>query len=234
MRRPPLRVGYCTVCPEACHKQCNIVQPPDGSPGPEANTILRQDTLGDDRQVTDQGGDRGLGGIRSTGETAGVEGFMTPRSQGLPAISEMVEGIPGVFMSRVSEFFRVARTEVQAQSPPHHTRASPGAVSRVRALGDGSVGSSASPPQPDSIGTPTTFGPGPGRESPLLNAELLQRMQALEQRAPLLYPRSAAPERPWSVPSRHRSLKRQFKQRLPGSLQVLRLEPRRRRWRIRG
>ena len=152
------------------------VQPPDGSPGPEANTILRQDTLGDDRQVTDQGGDRGLGGIRSTGETAGVEGFMTPRSQGLPAISEMVEGIPGVFMSRVSEFFRVARTEVQAQSPPHHTRASPGAVSRVRALGDGSVGSSASPPQPDSIGTPTTFGPGPGRESPLLNAELLQRM----------------------------------------------------------
>ena len=174
------------------------VQPPDGSPGPEANTILRQDTLGDDRQVTDQGGDRGLGGIRSTGETAGVEGFMTPRSQGLPAISEMVEGIPGVFMSRVSEFFRVARTEVQAQSPPHHTRASPGAVSRVRALGDGSVGSSASPPQPDSIGTPTTFGPGPGRESPLLNAELLQRMQALEQRAPLLYPRSAAPERPSS------------------------------------
>ena len=145
----------------------------------------------------------------------------------------MVEGIPGVFMSRVSEFFRVARTEVQAQSPPHHTRASPGAVSRVRALGDGSVGSSASPPQPDSIGTPTTFGPGPGRESPLLNAELLQRMQALEQRAPLLYPRSAAPERPSSRTESsslpQEAIQAEVARQLAGFE-----EPRRRRWRIRG
>ena len=90
LRRPPLKVRY-----------CKVAQPPDGSPGPEANTILRQDTLGDDRQARDQGG-TGVWGAW-TGEIAGVEGFMTPRSQSLP-ISEMVEGIPGVFTSRLYHF----------------------------------------------------------------------------------------------------------------------------------
>ena len=43
------------------------------------------------------------------------EGFVTPRSQqGLPTITEMVEGIPSAsrFMSGIGSFFRVARTEV--------------------------------------------------------------------------------------------------------------------------
>ena len=46
-----------------------------------------------------------------------------------------------------------------------------------------------SPPQVvGSRSTPASFAPGPGRETPLLNAEMLQRMQALEHRAPLFYP----------------------------------------------
>ena len=50
-------------------------------------------------------------------------------------------------------------------------------------------GGSRSPPQVvGSRSTPTSFAPGPGRETPLLNAEMLQRMQALEHRAPLFYP----------------------------------------------
>ena len=44
------------------------------------------------------------------------EGFVTPRSQqGLPTIAEMVEGFPASglqLMTRVGDFFRVARTEV--------------------------------------------------------------------------------------------------------------------------
>ena len=98
-------------------------------------------------------------------------------------------------MSRVGEFFQVARTEVlpvvpsveQQATPPRsamHTRAGP------LALGDGIVGSqTGSPPQVGSRSTPTSFAPGPGRETPLLNAEMLQRMQALEHRARLFYPR---------------------------------------------
>ena len=89
-----------------------------------------------------------LGGIRSTGETVGAEGFVTPRSQqGLPTILEMVEGFPATglrIMSRAGEFFQVARTEVlpvvpsveQQATPPRsamHTRAGP------LALGDGIV-----------------------------------------------------------------------------------------------
>ena len=47
---------------------------------------------------------------------ASTEGFVTPRSQqGLPTIAEMVEGFPSTglqLMTRVGDFFRVARTEV--------------------------------------------------------------------------------------------------------------------------
>ena len=40
------------------------------------------------------------------------EGFVTPRSQGLSTIAEMVEGIPiaNQFMQGIGSFFRVART----------------------------------------------------------------------------------------------------------------------------
>ena len=146
-----------------------------------------------------------------------VEGFLTPRSQqgqGLPTIAEMVEGFPGAglqLMSRVGDFFRVVRTEVMqvpvwqdshATPPRSATRSlgSPGGASGQLALGDGSLGSnstSGSPPQLGPQGTPTSFAPShPGREGPLLNADMLQRMQALEQRAPLLY--GNVPERPQS------------------------------------
>ena len=36
-------------------------------------------------------------------------------------------------------------------------------------------------------GTPTSFGPPPERDGQLLSQDVLQRMQALQQRAPLLY-----------------------------------------------
>ena len=65
------------------------------------------------------------------------------------------------------------------------------------ALGDGSLGShNSSPPQLGAHGTPTSFAPPPGRDGPLLSADMLQRTQALEQRAPLLY--ASMPERPQS------------------------------------
>ena len=175
---------------------------PGGSPGPEANASAHQAASSEARPAMDLsgGGVCGmLGGIRSTGETVGAEGFVTPRSQqGLPTIAEMVEGFPATgfrIMSRVGEFFQVARTEVlpvvpsveQQATPPRnamHTRAGP------LALGDEIVGSqTGSPPQVGSRSTPTSFAPGPGRETPLLNAEMLQRMQALEHTAPLFYPR---------------------------------------------
>ena len=172
---------------------------PGGSPGPEANASAHQAASSEARPATDLSGGGVLGGIRSTGETVGGEGFVTPRSQqGLPTIAEMVEGFPATglrIMSRVGEFFQVARTEVlpvvpsveQQATPPRsamHARAGP------LPLGDGSVGSqTGSPPQVvGSRSTPTSFAPGPGRETPLLNAEMLQRMQALEHRAPLFYP----------------------------------------------
>ena len=130
----------------------------------------------------------------------------------MPTIAEMVEGFPGAglqLMSRVGGFFRVARTEVMqvpvwqdshATPPRSATRSSssPGGAPGQLALGDGSLGSnSGSPPQVGPQGTPTSFAPShPGREGPLLNADMLQRMQALEQRAPLLY--GNVPERPQS------------------------------------
>ena len=145
---------------------------------------------------------------------ASTEGFVTPRSQqGLPTISEMVEGFPSSglqLMTRVGDFFRVARTEVVQvpavlqgthATPPRtitsHTRDSPSGASGPMALGDGSLGShTSSPPQLGAHGTPTSFAPPPGRDGPLLSADMLQRMQALEQRAPLLY--AGMPERPQS------------------------------------
>ena len=94
-----------------------------------------------------------------------VEGFVTPRSQqGLPTIAEMVEGFPASglqLMTRVGDFFRVARTEVVQvpavlqgthATPPRtttsHTRDSPSGASGPMALGDGTLGShTSSPPQ---------------------------------------------------------------------------------------
>ena len=80
---------------------------------------------------------------------------MSPRSQqGLPTITEMVEGFPSTglqLMTRVEDFFRVARAEVvevpavlqgtQATPPRTHTRDSPSGASGPMALGDGSLGS---------------------------------------------------------------------------------------------
>ena len=148
---------------------------PGGSPGLETSTGMPGTASGD------------------------VEGFLTPRSQqgqGLPTIAKMVEGFPGAglqLMSRVGDFFRVARTEVMqvpvwqdshATPPRSATRSlgSPGGAPGQLALGDGSLGSkkSGSSPQMGPQGTPTSFAPShPGREGPLLNADMLQRMQAL-------------------------------------------------------
>ena len=81
------------------------------------------------------------------------EGFVTPRSQqGLPTIAEMVEGFPASglqLMTRVGDFFRVARTEVVQvpavrqgtyATPPRtatsQTRDSPSGASGPMALGD--------------------------------------------------------------------------------------------------
>ena len=175
---------------------------PGESPGLEASTGMLLGT---------ESGDAESGGRVVTGASA--EGFVTPRSQqGLPTIAEMVEGFPASglqLMTRVGDFFRVARTEVVQvpavrqgtyATPPRtatsQTRDSPSGASGPMALGDGSLGSHSSPPQMGAHGTPTSFAPPPGRDGPLLSADMLQRMQALEQRAPLLY--ASMPERPQS------------------------------------
>ena len=99
--RPPLRVAQGAHVP---------VQTPGGSSGLEASTG-RLGTVSSDALP---------GGIVDAGDSH-VEGFVTPRSQhglqhqGLPTITEMVEGFPASgrqLMTRVGEFFRVARTEV--------------------------------------------------------------------------------------------------------------------------
>ena len=137
------------------------------------------------------------------------EGFVTPRSQqGLPTIAEMVEGIPSAsqFMSGIGSFFRVARTEVMQvpgawqnthDTPPRSTTVSRDSPEGQRALGERSLGShSSSPPTLGLHGTPTSFGPPPERDGQLLSQDVLQRMQALQQRAPLLY--GYPPDRPAS------------------------------------
>ena len=93
---------------------------PGESPGLEASTGMLLGT---------ESGDAESGGRVVTGASA--EGFVTPRSQqGLPTIAEMVEGFPASglqLMTRVGDFFRVARTEVvqvpavrKAHTPHHH------------------------------------------------------------------------------------------------------------------
>ena len=115
----------------------------------------------------------------------------------------MVEGFPvsgRQLLTRVGDFFRVARTEVMQVpvwqdshvTPPRSTTRSTGSPDGALghlALGDGSLGShGSSPPQVGSHGTPASFAPPPpGREGSLLSADVLQRMHALEQRAPHLY-----------------------------------------------
>ena len=173
---------------------------PGGSPGLQTSTGVLGTVSGD-----------ALSGGVVAGDSQ-VEGFATPRSQqGLPTIAEMVEGFPASglqLMTRFGDLFRVARTEV-AQVPavlqgtyatppratPSQTRDSPSGASGPMALRDGSLGShTSSPPQLGAHGTPTSFAPPPGRDGSLLSADMLQRMQALEHRAPLLY--GSLPERP--------------------------------------
>ena len=135
------------------------------------------------------------------------EGFVTPRSQGLSTIAEMVEGIPiaNQFMQGIGSFFRVARTEVMHTQHARHTHDTPPrsiSLSRDspeghRVLGDRSLGSqSSSPPTLGLHGTPASFGPPPERDGQLLSQDVLHRMQALQQRAPLLY--GYPPDRPES------------------------------------
>ena len=132
------------------------------------------------------------GGRVVAGDSTG-EGFVTPRSQqGLPTIADFpVSGRQ--LMTRVGDF-EVTQVPVWQDShvtPPRSTTRSTdspdGALGNL-ALGDGSLGShGSSPPQVGSHGTPASFAPPPpGRES-LLSAAVLQRMHALEQRAPHLY-----------------------------------------------
>ena len=184
----------------------HVVQTPDASPGESPGLQTSTGRLGT------VSGDAVSGGVVA-GDSQ-VEGFVTPRSQqGLPTIAEMVEGFPASglqLMTRVGDFFHVARTEVAQvpavrqgtyATPPRtatsQTRDSPSGASGPMALGDGSLGShTSSPPQLGAHGTPTSFAPPPGRDGPLLSADMLQRMQALEQRAPLLY--ASMPERPQS------------------------------------
>ena len=172
------------------------VPTPGGSSGLQSSTSMSG--TGTERLGRD--GEALLGGVIAENAPSVEGGFVTPRSeQGMPTIAEMVEGIPGAhqLMSRVGNFFRVARTEVMEVpavhvTPPRSTTRSTGSPDGILgslAVGDGSLGShGSSPPQVGSHGTPASFAPPPpGREGSLLSADVLQRMHALEQRAPHLY-----------------------------------------------
>ena len=172
------------------------VQTPGGSSGLQSSTSMSG--TGTERLGRD--GEALLGGVIAENAPCVEGGSVTPRSeQGMPTIAEMVEGIPGAhqLMSRVGSFFRVARTEVMEVpavhvTPPRSTTRSTGSPDGILgslAVGDGSLGShGSSPPQVGSHGTPASFAPPPpGREGSLLSADVLQRMHALEQRAPHLY-----------------------------------------------
>ena len=97
----------------------HVVQMPDASPGEiQTNTSMLGTVSGD-----------ALSGGVVAGDSQ-VEGFVTPRSQqGLPTIAEMVEGFPASglqLMTRVGDFFRVARTEVvQVPAVLHSTHGTP-------------------------------------------------------------------------------------------------------------
>ena len=120
-------------------------QTPGGSPGREAST-----------GVSGTASSEALPGGRVVAGDSTGEGFVTPRSQqGLPTIAEMVEGFPvsgRQLMTRVGDFFRVARTEVMQVpvwqdshvTPPRSTTRSTGSPDGALgnlALGDGSLGS---------------------------------------------------------------------------------------------
>ena len=101
----------------------------------------------------------------------------------------MVKGFPRAglqLMSRVGDFFKVARTEVMqvpvwqnshATPPQSATRSlgSPEGAPGQLALGDGSLGSNSGlPPQLGPQGTPASFAPSQlGRKGPPLNADML-------------------------------------------------------------
>ena len=172
------------------------VQAPGGSSGLQSSTSMS----GTGTERLGREGEALLGGVIAENAPSVEGGFVTPRSeQGMPTIAEMVEGIPGAhqLMSRVGSFFRVARTEVMQVpavhvTPPRSTTRSTGSPDGPLgslAVGDGSLCShGSSPPQVGSHGTPASFAPPPpGREGSLLSADVLQRMHALEQRAPHLY-----------------------------------------------
>ena len=181
-----------------------FVPEPSNTPGESSG--LQADT---DRSGAGTQQRRGEGEALSGGVAAEDfhEGFVTPRSQGLSTIAEMVEGIPiaNQFMQGIGSFFRVARTEVMHtqharhthDTPPRSTSLSRDSPEGQRALGERSLGShSSSPPTLGLQGTPTSFGPPPERDGQLLSQDVLQRMQALQQRAPLLY--GYPPDRPAS------------------------------------
>ena len=181
-----------------------FVPEPSNTPGESSG--LQADT---DRSGAGTQQRRGEGEALSGGVAAEDfhEGFVTPRSQGLSTIAEMVEGIPiaNQFMQGIGSLFRVARTEVMHTQHARHTHDTPPrsiSLSRDspeghRVLGDRSLGSqSSSPPTLGLHGTPASFGPPPERDGQLLSQDVLHRMQALQQRAPLLY--GYPPDRPES------------------------------------
>ena len=177
---------------------------PSVTPGESSGLQANTDRSGTSTEHRRRDGEAASGGVVAEDFH---ECFVTPRSQqGVPTIAEMVEGIPGAsqFMSGIGSFFRVARTEVM-QVPSHNTHDTPPRSTTVsrdspegqRALGERSLGShSSSPPTLGLHGTPTSFGPPPERDGQLLSQDVLQRTQALQQRAPLLY--GYPPDRPAS------------------------------------
>ena len=179
---------------------------PSVTPGESSGLQANTDRSGTGTEHGRRDGEAASGGVVAEDFH---EGFVTPRSQqGLPTIAEMVEGIPSAsqFMSGIGSFFRVARTEVMQvpsawqnthDTPPRSTTVSRDSPEGQRALGERSLGShSSSPPTLGLHGTPTSFGPPPERDGQLLSQDVLQRMQALQQRAPLLY--GYPPDRPAS------------------------------------
>ena len=152
------------------------------------------------------------------------EGFVTPRSQGLSTIAEMVEGIPiaNQFMQGIGSFFRVARTEVMHTQHARHTHDTPPrstSLSRDSPEGHRSLGSqSSSPPTLGLHGTPASFGPPPERDGQLLSQDVLQRR--LCSRGPPYF-MAIPPIGPKVDQTPHLCRRRLFRQRLQGSLQGL-------------